>query len=69
VMVDPALAIWDAAALIPIVTEAGGHFIDWTGQQTVDGGNGISVIPELKSEILRVLHDQNAQYESKQGLD
>ena len=69
VMVDPALAIWDAAALIPIVTEAGGHFIDWTGQQTVDGGNGISVIPELKLEILRVLHDQDAQYESKQGLD
>ena len=51
------------------MTEAGGHFIDWTGEQTVDGGNGISVIPELKSEILRVLHDQSSQYESKQGLD
>ncbi len=32
-MIDPALAICDAAALIPIVTEAGGEFIDWTGSR------------------------------------
>jgi histidinol-phosphatase len=69
VMVDPALAVWDAAALIPIVTEAGGHFIDWTGQQTVDGGNGISVIPELRSEVLRIIQDPSAQFEVKRGLD
>ncbi len=69
VMVDPALAIWDAAALIPIVTEAGGHFLDWTGHPTVDGGNGISVIPELKSEVLRVIQDPTARFEAKQGLD
>ena len=69
VMVDPALAIWDAAALIPIVTEAGGCFIDWTGQQTVDGGNGISVIPELKSAVLRVIQDPSTRFAAKQGLD
>ena len=68
-MIDPALAIWDAAALIPIVTEAGGEFIDWTGKQSVDGGNGISVIPQLRSETLRVLHDQAGEYTAKQGLD
>jgi fructose-1,6-bisphosphatase/inositol monophosphatase family enzyme len=68
-MIDPALAIWDAAALIPIVTEAGGDFIDWTGKQSVDGGNGISVIPQLRSETLRVLHDQAGEYTAKQGLD
>jgi fructose-1,6-bisphosphatase/inositol monophosphatase family enzyme len=68
-MIDPALAIWDAAALIPIVTEAGGEFIDWTGKQTVDGGNGISVIPELRTETLRVLHDRSGEYTVKQGLD
>lgn len=68
-MIDPALAIWDAAALIPIVTEAGGEFIDWTGKQTVDGGNGISVIPELRAETLRVLHDRSGEYTVKQGLD
>lgn len=68
-MVDPALAVWDAAALIPIVTEAGGEFIDWTGKQTVDGGNGISVVPQLRSETMRVLHDQSGKYASKEGLD
>ena len=68
-MVDPALAIWDAAALIPIVTEAGGKFLDWSGQQRVDGGNGISVVPGLSSETLRVLNDVSGHYDSKQGLD
>lgn len=68
-MIDPALAVWDAAALIPIVTEAGGEFIDWKGNQTVDGGNGISVVPQLKAETLRVLHDHGGEYAAKQGLD
>lgn len=68
-MIDPALAIWDAAALIPIVTEAGGEFLDWTGQQTVNGGNGISVVPGLRAETFRVLHDTSGLYEAKRGLD
>jgi len=30
-MVDPAMALWDAAALLPILEEAGGTFTDWRG--------------------------------------
>ena len=55
VMIDPAMNAWDAAALLPILQEAGGHFIDWTGTPTIYGGNGLSVVPALKDEILRRL--------------
>jgi histidinol-phosphatase len=30
-MLDPELSIWDAAALGPIIEEAGGVFTDWSG--------------------------------------
>jgi len=38
VMVDPVMALWDAAALPPILEEAGGTFTDWQG--TVDAVTG-----------------------------
>lgn len=41
-MIDPKMAIWDAAALLPILEEAGGRFTDWAGNATADGGNGIA---------------------------
>lgn len=55
-MVDPLLAEWDAAALIPIVEEAGGVFMDWKGDSTALGGNGISTTPALKEEIMKMIH-------------
>lgn len=55
IMVDPLLAEWDAAALIPIVEEAGGVFMDWTGHSTALGGNGISTTPALKETVLKML--------------
>ncbi len=55
VMIDPALNAWDAAALVPIVEEAGGHFIDWNGEPSIYSGNGLSVVPGLKETVLRLL--------------
>lgn len=54
-MVDPLLAEWDACALIPIVEEAGGVFMSWSGESTAIGGNGISLIPSLKDELMSIL--------------
>jgi histidinol-phosphatase len=59
IMVDPSLNPWDAAALVPILLEAGGCFVDWTGKTTIYGGNGISVVPQLKDEVLRILNQPN----------
>ena len=54
-MIDPSMNPWDAAALLPIVEEAGGHFVDWNGNPTIYGGNGLSVVPGLKNKVLGIL--------------
>jgi histidinol phosphatase-like enzyme (inositol monophosphatase family) len=41
-MLDPVIEVWDAAALLPILEEAGGAFTDWKGRRTVRGRSGIS---------------------------
>ncbi len=55
VMIDPQLSPWDAAALVPIVQEAGGHFVDWAGNVNVESPNGLSVNGELLTEVLGLL--------------
>lgn len=55
IMVDPSMNPWDAAALVPIIQEAGGVFMDWRGEPTIYGQSGISVVPALKDEVLRIL--------------
>lgn len=42
VMCDPELSPWDAAALQPIIVEAGGIFTDWSGRPTAFGGSAIA---------------------------
>ena len=54
-MVDPIMSIWDAAAILPIMQEAGGVFTDWRGQPTIHGGEGIGTTKELLPEVLRLI--------------
>jgi len=54
-MIDTGMSVWDAAALVPIITEAGGRFVDWKGVTTASGGNGLSVVPGIADEVLRLL--------------
>ncbi|HUM13593.1 MAG TPA: inositol monophosphatase family protein [Myxococcaceae bacterium] len=42
VMVDGAMAPWDAAPLQPIIEEAGGVFSDWSGRRSAFGGSTIA---------------------------
>lgn len=41
IMIDPILNIWDAAAVQPIIEEAGGKFTDWAGESRMDAGEAI----------------------------
>ncbi|MFI7021729.1 histidinol-phosphatase [Micromonospora sp. NPDC049900] len=43
VMVEPELSLWDVAALVPIVTEAGGAFTDLAGRPAPAGGDNSAV--------------------------
>lgn len=54
VMVDPQMNVWDAAALQPILEEAGGTFTDWQGQQTIHSGEGIATNGHVLAEVLAI---------------
>jgi histidinol-phosphatase len=55
VMVDEVLSPWDAAALQPVIEEAGGVFTDWTGARTSFGGNAIATNGALSRQVREVL--------------
>ena len=55
VMCDPILSPWDAAALQPIIVEAGGVFTDWDGRATAFGGSAIATNGALGAEARRLL--------------
>jgi len=54
VMVDPIMNVWDAAALLPIMEEAGGTFTDWQGQPTIHSGEGIATNGRTLDEVLAI---------------
>jgi histidinol-phosphatase len=58
VMVDPIMAIWDAAPLSPILEEAGGTFTDWRGNPTHQANEGIATNGLLLNEVLACVREQ-----------
>lgn len=56
-MYDPLLNIWDAAALLPVVQEAGGVFSDIKGEQTIHSGNGFSTNKSLFPIVKRIFEN------------
>ena len=56
VMVDPVMAVWDAAPLLVILEEAGGRFTDWKGNATILGNEGVATNGILHEDVLRCLH-------------
>jgi histidinol-phosphatase len=55
VMFDPVMNLWDCAALLPIVEEAGGTFTDWRGAPRIDGGNAIATNGLLFDEVMSLV--------------
>lgn len=55
VMLDPVMSIWDCAALLPILLEAGGTFTDWKGDFTISGGDAFSTNGKVFEETLRLI--------------
>lgn len=53
-MIDPIMNVWDAAALQPILEEAGGTFTDWQGRPTIHSGEGIATNGLVLEEVLQV---------------
>ncbi len=60
VMIDPILNVWDAAAVQPIIEEAGGRFSDWSGNPRIDSGDAIGSNGLVHEEILRLVQMKDA---------
>jgi histidinol-phosphatase len=57
VMLDPIMNIWDTAALLPILVEAGGTFTDWSGRPTHRAPEALSTNGVLFEQVREVLSD------------
>ena len=59
VMCDGTLSVWDAAALQPIIEEAGGVFTDWLGVPTAFGGSAVATNRLLADQARAALTQTN----------
>jgi histidinol phosphatase-like enzyme (inositol monophosphatase family) len=55
IAVDPVMALWDTAALYPVITEAGGSLTDWQGNATYTAPEAIATNGHLLQPLLRTL--------------
>jgi histidinol phosphatase-like enzyme (inositol monophosphatase family) len=56
IMIDHIMSVWDCAALLPIIEEAGGTFTDWYGRRTIHGMQAISTNGALLTEVQEILN-------------
>jgi len=55
VMIDAVMNLWDCAALMPIMEEAGGTFTDWQGTRTANGGNAVATNRLLFADVMKLI--------------
>lgn len=55
VMADPVLSLWDIAAFLPIIGEAGGVLTDFAGAETAFGGSAIATNDALSAHVREIL--------------
>src|SRR5262245_53460935 len=57
VMLDPVVRIWDCAAILPVLQEAGGTATNWSGQTMIDGGELIGTNGLVLQEVLALISE------------
>jgi len=55
VALDPTVSLWDLAAPLVIVEEAGGRLTDLSGVATAGGGDGIATNRLLHADALEIV--------------
>lgn len=58
IMLDPAMNPWDAAPLLPILTEAGGRYTDWQGNPTIHGKDALATNGILHDAVLAITRSE-----------
>ncbi len=57
VALDPVMKIWDTAALLPVLLEAGGALTDWNGRRTHRAPEVVATNGALHAEVLARLRE------------
>jgi histidinol phosphatase-like enzyme (inositol monophosphatase family) len=60
VMLDPTLAYWDVAAIVPVVEGAGGQVSSWSGGNPLAEPSLVATAGPLHDEVLRQLRTPNS---------
>jgi histidinol-phosphatase len=55
VIVEPVMNLWDSAAVMVVVEEAGGRFTSLAGEAAADGGNAVSTNGLLHDAVLEII--------------
>ena len=55
IVAEPELNAWDLAALVPIVTEAGGRLSSWRGGDALTEGSAVTTNGTLHVDVLSML--------------
>ncbi len=55
-MLDAVMSPWDCGPFPVMLKEAGGYFGDWSGNETLFGGEGLSTTRTLLPEVLKLVH-------------
>jgi histidinol-phosphatase len=58
VMLDPKMNPWDCAPMLPILREAGGHFTNWSGEETIWGKDAVATNGHLLQPVLEILRSE-----------
>lgn len=59
-IVDPKMAIWDVAALVPCIEEAGGRISDWAGVASHRIDTAVATNGRIHNDVLAMLSDAAA---------
>ena len=55
IAIDPEMDVWDCAALLPIIEEAGGRFTTWDGERTIRGADAVATNGSLHPSVIEHL--------------
>jgi histidinol-phosphatase len=58
IVLDPIMSIWDTAALLPVVTEAGGTFTDWSGRTTHTAPEAVGTNGRLLQSLMNLIDEK-----------
>ena len=59
-MLDPVMNPYDCGPFPVILREAGGYFGDWSGTETIHGGEALSTTARLLPDVLRLVGNARA---------